>query len=178
MNLKSAVTNPFLIALACFLIFMFAVNQILNLAKPSKTMFSDYAVTNSLFNSAYMMASAPNVSYKEITNSIHQKFPNIPEASVKVGINPEIAKLPDQDQGNAIKLSIIDSRLSYLEEKIATISQSGNENLLFKIGFYFWGFIAWVASVVLGHMLTHVTTRINTQYIDQWLDKKLPKQEL
>jgi|GEM_PF-5204492 len=175
MNIKGILTNPIFIGIACFCIFMFSVNQILNLAKPSRNMLSGYAADDQLYNSAYLMASAPNVTYENITTMMSQKFPNVPTAAIKVGITPEIAKLSDKEQSNVIKMNIIDSRLTYLETKLEMLAQTENENLLLKIGFYGWGFIAWVVSVVLGHMLTHVTTRINAQYVDKWLDKKFPK---
>jgi hypothetical protein len=175
MSIKDTLTNPIFIFISCFIIFMISVNQILDLAKPSKSIRSNYTENDQLYKSAYMIASTPGSNYQKVTDMMAEKFPGIQEASIKVGINPEIAKIPDKDQNNAIRLSVLDSRLNYLETKFETLTQAENENLLYKASFYFFGFLGWAASVVAGHMLTHITTRINRQSIDPWLDKKFPK---
>ena len=169
--------SPIIIAAICFLIFIFSIGQIIELIKPTKTLTANYSATSQLYDTAYNMASAPNQNYKNFTMELSYKFPKIPEASVIVGITPEIANLPQQEQGSAIKQNVIESRLEFLEQQITLLTEEKNKNVLFNIWFYIWGFLAWFASIVFGSMLTHATNRFNHQYLSGWLDRWMPKTE-
>jgi len=167
--------SPIIIAVICFLVFIFSIGQIIELAKPAKISIENYSAYSELYNTAINMASVPNQDYKNFTMGLSYKFPKMPEASVIVGVTPEIANLPQQEQGHAIRQNVIESRLEFLEKQVAQINEEKNKNILFNIWFYIWGFFAWFSSIVFGSMLAHATDRFNQQYLNRWLDRWMPK---
>lgn len=156
---------PFGVLIACFIIVLFSISQIIDLAKPSSPSFPSLdKVYMASYPTVTTMAYKPNLSYQGFINELSAKFPNQPKLASKFNINPDIDKLPVNEQGNAIRLSVLESKIEYLQQELNKISETQQEPLILKLSFYFWGLLVWVGSVIIGRILEHFTDQFNNKY--------------
>lgn len=109
-SLKALINRyPFGALVICFILVLFSISQIIGLAKSSAPSFdmSDKAYLAS-YSIATTMAYKPDLSYEGFVNELSAKFPNQPNIVATFNVNPDISKLPENEQGNAIRLSLID----------------------------------------------------------------------
>jgi hypothetical protein len=113
------------------------------------------------------MAYKPDLSYQGFVNELSAKFPNQPNIVATFNVNPNIGKLPVNEQGNAIRLSLLESRVAHLQTELSKISASQSEPLIFKVTFYFYGILVWMFSIVIGRILEHLTNNFNHRYLNK-----------
>jgi hypothetical protein len=166
---KTSFWPPIFTIAICLLVLAFSINQIINLASPSKKTIEASKVFTKQYNLASSITTLPNQNYETVTNALHAKFPDEPDIATRLGITPEIAQLPTNEQIFAIRQNILESKITQLEK-----TQLPSKSLLSKLGFLSGGGI-WLALTVLGCMITNIVNRfINKRYIDKYLDKKFP----
>jgi uncharacterized membrane protein SpoIIM required for sporulation len=158
-----------LILALCFVVTLISINQIIELAKPNTSSYSsqsdrDYLQMHSITTD---MVNVQGQDYKNFTGQLSAKFPTQPDIAKNFKITPEIAELPKNEQGNEIRFRLLESRIEYLQNELAKISQSQSESLIYKLAFYFWGFLVWMCSIVIGRVLEHLTDRFNIKYLGQ-----------
>lgn len=153
-----------LILVFCFVLALISINQIIKLARPSVPYNNLSDRDYMLYSSASGMASMQNQDYKNFIAELSAKFPHQPEIAEKFNITSEISNLPENDQSKEIRFRILESRFEYLQNEFDKILQSQSEPLILKWAFYFWGFLTWMCSIVIGRVLEHLTDRLNIKY--------------
>lgn len=158
---------PFGALMVSFIVVLVSISQIIGLAKPSP---SSFVVADKAYMASYpavtAMAYKPDLSYQGFVGELSAKFPNQPDLATKFNVSPTIDKLPVNEQGNAIRLSVLESRIEYLQLELNRIVESQSESLIFKLAFYFWAFLVWMGSVVIGRILEHLTDHFNNKYLN------------
>lgn len=166
-NKLPASLAPFLVFIACFIVIVFSINQIIDMAKSKPMAYTSklqseqyyYAPVNSL-----MQSSSP-INYKEFETKLSASFPNQTTLQAKFNIDPQIEKLPAAEQNYLIRLKLIEWKMEQLQNQISQISSStSSEFLIFKIWFWFYSLLIWAGSIVGGQILTFRTNKMIHKY--------------
>jgi hypothetical protein len=166
-NKLTASLAPFFVFIACFIVIVFSINQIIDMAKSKPTAYTsklqseqyNYAPINSL-----MQSSSP-INYKEFETKLSASFPNQPTLQAKFNIDPQIEKLPEAEQNYLIRLKLVEWKMEQLQNQISQISSStSSESLIFKTWFWFYSLLIWAGSIVGGQILTFHTNKLIDKY--------------
>lgn len=165
-NKLSASLTPLLVFVACFIVIVFSINQIIEMAKSKPIAYAskhqneqyNYASVNSLIQ------SPSPINYKEFETKLSAAFPNPLTLQAKFNIDPQIEKLPATEQDYLIRLKLIEWKVGQLQDQISQITPISSEPLIFKTWFWFYSFLIWAGSIVGGQILTFLTTKLIDKY--------------
>lgn len=169
----------FLILMCSFIIVLISISRIIELAKssslPVQIAENVYEANYSTATQAYYPyeASYPestileesNLSYQRHINELSSKFPASYGIAAKLDIDVNMARLIINEQANALRLNLLESRIGSMQRELDEMIAASSEPLIFKLAFYFWGFLVWMGSVVIGRILKHLTDRFNNKYL-------------
>lgn len=157
--------QPLVLMLICFIVIIFSISQIINMAKP----VSNTAVTTKFVNMASdpyykqvkdIAQSQEQLSYKGLQAKFSVSHPQSTFSSATFGIDPQIEKLPVNEQNYLIRFKLLEWQLENIQNQLYEISTSDTaEPLIFKVGFWIYAFLTWVGSIFLGRILTHYTDK-------------------
>lgn len=145
--------------LICFIVVVFSINGIINMARPeainpSKNVpyynqITALTQSSSLLSYALFKArlSSGRVSSKQLNVATY------------FNINPQIEKLPIEQQDTVLRLKLLEWKFEKLQEQMDVLSSDKSEPLIFEIGFWILSFFIWGASIVIGHALTLFTEK-------------------
>jgi len=159
-NKVAAFFSPLLVFITCFIAVVFSINQIIDMAKPKanadevKNEQLYYAPVNTL-----MQSSSP-INYKQYNATVSASFSNQPTLQAKFNIDPQVEKLPPNEQNDLIRLKIMELKIDQLQNQISHISSTQSESLIFKSWFWFYSLIIWAGSIVGGEILTFHTKKL------------------
>ena len=165
-NKLPASLAPLLLFIACFIVIIFSINQIIDMAKSKPVVNAsklqseqyDYAPVTSLIHS-----SSP-INYKEFVTKLSASLPNQPTLQAKFNIDPQIEKLPAAEQNYLIRLKLIEWKIGQLQDQVSQISSTPSESLIFKTWFWFYSLLIWAGSIVGGQILTFHTDKLIHKY--------------
>ena len=160
---------PLIVFILCFIIIVFSINQIIEMAKPrldadtgkQQHALYDFAPINSLIQS-----SAP-IDYKKFETQLSASFSNQPTLQAKFNIDPQVGTLPPAEQNYIIRLKLIEWKVEQLQDQITQISSTPSESLIFKTWFWFCSLLIWACSIVGGQILTSRTNKLIDKYWDK-----------
>ncbi|HSW69788.1 MAG TPA: hypothetical protein VLI69_06540 [Gammaproteobacteria bacterium] len=148
-----------LIFIFCFIVIVFSINQIINMAKP-KLVGSAQQDNESLYfapvNTA-IQSSSP-IDYKQLKATLSVIDQSILQTRFK--INPQIEKLSVNEQDYIIRLKLLEWKIDKLQNQITQLSSSQPESLIFKLGFWIYSLFIWTGSIVGGQILRFHTDRL------------------
>ncbi len=161
-NRPLAFYSPFFVLIICFILVVFSINQIIDMAKPelideSNKLKNDQSYS-SIVNS--LMQSTSQIDYKEFESKLAASFQDHPTFQAKFNIDPQIEKQPIVEQNYIIRLKLIEWKLGQLEDKMSHMSSTPSESLIFKKWFWIYNLLIWAGSIIGGQILTFHTNRL------------------
>jgi len=157
--------QPLFLMFLCFVVVIFSINQIINMAKP----IGIAAITAKFINlksdpyykEVKTFSQSPGqLSYKDFQSKLSVSYSNQSAfSSATFGIDPQIEKLPINEQNYLIRFKLLEWQLEQMQNQQYEISKLNTEPLIFKIGFWIYAFLTWVGSVFFGRILTHYTDK-------------------
>lgn len=152
---KEAHWVPFLVLLICFIVIIFSIYAIINMASPNN---KDIAKQKDFINKIdHLIKSPANLTYKKLDNDLIKK-PDESSSMSAFNFNPEIKKLPPTQQDIVIREKLLELQA---QTAIDMLNQQevSYRPLIFKIGFWFFGLLAWAASISGGLILKFWTNK-------------------
>ncbi|KTD76546.1 hypothetical protein [Legionella waltersii] len=159
-NKLAAIYAPLLVFIACFIVIVFSISQIIGMAKSvaraSQVQSEQYnfASVNSLIQS-----SSP-INYKEFKTKLSESFQNESTFQAELNIDPQIEKLPITEQNYLIRLKLIEWKTEQIQDQISKILSTPSESLIFKAWFWVYSLLIWASSIVGGQILTFHTNKL------------------
>lgn len=157
--------QPLVLMLICFAVIIFSISQIINMAKP----VSNSVVTTKFVNMASdpyykqvknITQSQELLSYKELREKFSVLHAQSTLSSATFGIDPQIEKLPIDEQNYLIRFKLLEWQLENIQNQLNEIfTVDASEPLIFKLGFWIYAFLTWCGSIFLGRILTHYTDK-------------------
>lgn len=146
---------PFLALLFCFIVVIFSIYAIINLSKPNNL---DIAKQREFINKITNLIQSPsNLSYKTLDNDFINKSDDSTSMSA-FNFNPEIKKLPPIQQDVIIREKLVALQAQTAIDML-TKQEASYKPLIFKIWFWFFGLLAWAASISGGLILKFWTNK-------------------
>ena len=163
-------TSPILVMIVCFVIIVFSIDQIINLAQPTNDIRQKLSSmgnneltqqVSSLTQSSTILNG--HVVTKKLSNlSIHDT-----DKVTKLNIyfnSPQLTRLPIAEQNYLIRIKLLEWKLNDFQEQLNIIATQPSCSLLSKIPFWIFSFIIWVASVIFGRILTNTVDSLCRKY--------------
>ncbi len=162
---KESQVKPFLVFLFCFVTVIFSIYAIINMAKPNT---ADIAKQKDFITKLnYIIQSPSNLTSKSLNDDLINKFginKGIPKSDFS--FNSEINELPPQKQDKLIREKLLVIQVQAILDLIGK-QEASSEPLIFKIWFWFFGLLAWAASISGGLILKFWTNK----YVIGWLSR-------
>lgn len=158
---------PLFVLILCFIIIVFSINQIIEMAKPQLTDIGkqqhkqDTALVNSLIQ------SPTPIDYKKFQTNFSVSFQDQPTLQAKFNIDPQVEALPPSEQNYVIRLKLIEWKIGQLQDQITQISSTQSGSLIFQIWFWFCSLLIWIGSIIGGQILTFYTDKVIHRYWDK-----------
>jgi hypothetical protein len=163
-NNSSLGFQPLLLMLMCFVVIIFSISQIINMARPVNNAVATTKLVDMVNNPYYKQVkditqSQEQLNYKDLQAKFSASYPQSVFSSETFGINPQIEKLPVNEQNYLIRFKLLEWQLENIQNQLYEISTLNTEPLIFKVGFWIYAFLTWCVSIFLGRILTHYTDK-------------------
>ena len=157
--------NPIVAFIFCFIIFVFSINQIINMAMPITIVSQEELENEKYFALANTLIQSPSqLDYKKFDTLFSKSFSAHPDYQVKFNIEPQIEEQSANEQNSIIRSKLNEWMLQQLQNQRKQKVNATPESLIYKTGFWIYGFFIWSATIVGGRILTVVTNEIIYKY--------------
>ncbi|KTD42877.1 hypothetical protein [Legionella parisiensis] len=150
---------PLVIFIICFIVVIFAINQIIILAKPHTNLNTNKSYTPIDEEISSLINNPEILSYQMLEKKPLLNFQNGSALQTQLNILPQIKNLPPIDQNTIIRVKLVEWKIKQLQDQFNQFSTDNNEPIIFKTLFWLLSFLVWIGSIVGGKMLNFLTDR-------------------
>lgn len=143
---------PLITLALCFIVVIFCIDQIIELARPKIFTEINNEPTVKLETEIRAILNNTKIDYQSYQASFSSKLqPNIPT---------EVSKLSPAEQDSYIRYYLLNRKIEQIEKQIPDMINKASPSLIFNIYFWMWSLFLWAASIVGGEILIFYTKRI------------------